>query len=546
MNSRRTSAFLRAISAALALWCSATALAQFQTCVDVNAPINTSTGATSQQIQPSTIAGLATNRVRINCIIAPWSSPSDSTLHSGRTWFQAYDQIVNDFIAQGTAVYMLIGGQAVNSGFGLNTSQYADQYAANFETIVGHFKDRVQVFETFNEPNDWAGGSSAQVEPRYFAYMLQEIYMNVKYRDAHVSDPTWQVTIVSGPMFTHDISGDGDLGNTYFTSTANAGKNGDAAIPSLDWNNVKTLTGSYPYDGIGYHIYARQGSTDAADISARLDLHLDSMMSAVDTIEGTSAHGKKFWISEIGWGSNHVTPDGQAANLDTALNLFRSDARVQMATWFCLADFDPGNQYGLHTDNALLVSQRKPAWWHLRRQSLVADATTTLARNPGFESAAQYWTSFGTSDGVQSGSWFGGITARTGSSFWGAAANFGVKNGGVYQQYFTTAGQTITAATWVRTYREGGSFGNTTGRIGIDPAGGTNPDAGSVVWSDLLESPGAWHPVVARTTATGAMATVFLRHVQSAPTWNVTAFDDVTVLGATSAVPVQVTAVSAD
>lgn len=538
MNSLRTVIFCFAVSVY-----TFRALGQLETCVDVNAPINTATGAIAEQIQPAVVARLATDRVRVNCILGPWSSPSDSTLHSGRTWFQTYDEIVNGFLAEGKQVYMLIGGQAVNSSFGLNTTQYVDQYAANFETIVGHFKDRVQVYESFNEPNDWAGGSSAQVEPRYFAYMLQEIYLNVKHRDGHTSDSSWQVTLVSGPMFTHDIGGGGDLGDSYFTSAANAGKNGDAAIPALDWDNVKTLTGSYPYDGIGYHIYVEQGSTTASAIAARLSLHLNSMMSAVDAIEGGAGHGKKFWISEIGWGSNHVTPNGQATNLDTAFDLFRSDTRVKMATWFCLGDFDAGNQYGLHTANALTLAERKPAWWHLRRQSLLKGDTSTLARNPGFESAAQWWTSFGTTDGAQAGAWFAGITARSGNGFWGAGANFGQKNGGAYQQYATAPGQTVTAAAWVQTYREGGAFGDTAGRIGIDPAGGTNPDAATVTWSDPLESPGAWHPVSVRATATGSTATVFLRHIQSAPTWNVTAFDDVTVIGATGPVPVKVSGV---
>src|SRR5262245_60702174 len=97
---------------------------QFETCVDINAPINSGTGAIAQQIQPATIAKLATSRVRVNCILGPWSSPSDATLHAGKTWFQTYDQIVNDFLAQGTGVYMLIGSQAVSSGFGFNTTQF--------------------------------------------------------------------------------------------------------------------------------------------------------------------------------------------------------------------------------------------------------------------------------------------------------------------------------------------------------------------------------------------------------------------------------------
>jgi hypothetical protein len=32
------------------------------------------------------------------------------------------------------------------------------------QSIVGRFKDKISVWEFFNEPNDWAGGSSSQGE----------------------------------------------------------------------------------------------------------------------------------------------------------------------------------------------------------------------------------------------------------------------------------------------------------------------------------------------------------------------------------------------
>ena len=37
--------------------------------------------------------------VRINFLLGPWDHPTDTTLHSGRTWFETFDSIVNDAAA---------------------------------------------------------------------------------------------------------------------------------------------------------------------------------------------------------------------------------------------------------------------------------------------------------------------------------------------------------------------------------------------------------------------------------------------------------------
>jgi hypothetical protein len=280
--------------------------------LDPNQPINPSTGAI--QINAAQVAATGAEVVRLNMILSPWSSPGDTTLHSGRTFFQTYDQIVNDLMAQGLIVYALVGAESVANSTRerLNTDAYVTEYAANFEAIVGHFKDRVRHYESSNEPNDWAGGSSAQVEPAWFAKMLQEIYMEVKYRDGHWGDPSWQVTLVSGPLFTHDIGGGdtsgGDTGRAYFAATAQAG------ISQHDWTNVKNLTGSYPYDGVGMHIYVKQGETTAAPIQTRMNYNLNELWAGITGVEGAQTP-KRIWVSEVGWQSvNQITEAIQADN----------------------------------------------------------------------------------------------------------------------------------------------------------------------------------------------------------------------------------------
>jgi hypothetical protein len=528
--------------------------AQFEVGLNINAPINGS-GQIASHIDPSAIARLGVDTVRVNCILGPWSSPNDTALFSGRTWFETYDAIVDGFLAEGIDSYLLIGSEAVtgSSRAAFATDAWTQSYAANFLAVVDHFRDRVSVYETFNEPNDWAGGTSSQVEPRWFAYQLQEIFLAVKYGPggAHLSDPGYQdLTIVSGPLFAHDIGGSPSPQDGYWTQTRQAGINGDAAIPDLDWSSVHTLTGSYPCDGLGYHIYVLGESDDPSAISARYTQMLNAIWSSFTALEGAGT-SKRIWLSEFGWNRDSLTtglgataaPSAQGRNLETAMNLLRSDARVAQGHWFSLVDFGGiGDTWGVHSGATLVDSNRNPAWWHLRWQGLVGDGSGNMAENAGFESGdLTGWFEWGQTDGVVSGPWFGGISAHTGSHFHGAAVNFGQKSGGLTQQFSASLGQTVIAGARVRTHREGGSAGDTACRIGIDPAGGTDSAAGTIVWSEALESEDFWRPLVVEATATAGTVTVFLEHVQAAPTWNVTCFDDVAVLGVSPLVPAELT-----
>ncbi len=528
--------------------------------LNVNAPIDPGTGNIAGQIQPGGIAQTGVDSVRVNCILGPWSSPADTALHGspGRTWFQTYDAIVDGFVAQGIDVYMLIGAEAVagSSRAAFATEGWTQAYAANFAAIAEHFRDRVFVYEGFNEPNDWAGGASAQVEPRWFAYQTQRIYEAVKIGPggSHLGDPSYQnLTIVTGPLFTHEIGGPpGDSGGPYWTAAANAGIGGDAAIPGLDWGGVMAATGSYPYDGIGLHIYVRGETDSVPQITGSFQAKIDAMWSAMTAVEPLgAATPKRIWISEFGWNRDSLATglgaanaaDAQGRNLSTAYQILRADGRVALGSWFSLVDFGGvGNTWGLYS-GALAPASRNPAWWFLRWESLIGAGTPNAALNAGFEAATlAEWTGFGDTDGVVTGPWFAGITPRTGARFHGTAANFGARDGGgVRQTFAATPGSPVAAGVWVRTYREGGSGGDTACRVGLDRSGGTDPQAAGVVWSEWTESPDFWRPVCVASTATGGSFTVFLQHRQAAPVWNVTCFDDAVVLGGT-AVPADLTA----
>lgn len=320
-------------------------------CLDANAPISASSGNIAVPVQ--VIADTATQYVRINFILGPWTSPADATRRGSQnlTWFETFDEIVNGLTSRGVKIYGLIGAEAVKSSSGLNTEQYVNDYVSNFVSIVDHFKDRVRVYESFNEPNDWAGGTSAQVPPYWFARMLEQIYRSVRLEGGRAADPAWQVTLVSGPLFSHDM----DTVAPYFSQVYSEG------INNLGWAALKTQYGTYPLDGIGYHIYVSQGTTEAAAIKGKISENLNAIWGVIQNYEGNKTP-KKLWVSEMGWSSDYVGGEaGQALNMQTSFDYLLPDTRIALVSWFCLTDF-PGAGYGIFKMGSFRESDKKAAW----------------------------------------------------------------------------------------------------------------------------------------------------------------------------------------
>ena len=236
--------------------------------LDCNQPIDPATGAIQANATYAVVGTTCAPWVRLNFILGPWTSPSDQTLHSGKTWKQTYDEIVNGFLHQGIKVYGLIGAQTVSYHIddmmiAYPGADYAgaivwkDEYISNFVDVVDHFKDRIRVYESYNEPNNWDNGSTSVVHAKWFALLLQDIYLEVKHFNGHAADPDWQVTLVSGAILTMDNNGTGGyINDTYWYG-----------INELAWSWTHQETGFYPLDGIGMHIYVEQGSTNVTTIT---------------------------------------------------------------------------------------------------------------------------------------------------------------------------------------------------------------------------------------------------------------------------------------
>ena len=336
--------------------------------IDCMQPIDINTGEINANATVDIVANTCTQWVRLNFILGPWSSPEDQTLHNGKTWKQTYDEIVDGFEKQGIEIYGVIGSECngdpndiLREYPGINTTDadnWIQQYTINFVKVVDYFKDRIRVYESYNEPNDWQGGTMQKVHPHWFAKILQDVYLNTKYFNNHGGDQSWQVTLVSGPLFTSDIGNGGD-GGQYINDTYYEG------INNLAWSWIHQQTGSYPLDGLGMHIYAEQGSSDASTITSAINANIDGFWNNVTNYEGNTS--KKIWLSEIGWQSNLVGNSGQADNLTTSFNILKNDSRIALAIWFCLMDF-PGNYWGIYEQGNFTSSDQKNSFNAFKNQ----------------------------------------------------------------------------------------------------------------------------------------------------------------------------------
>ncbi len=327
--------------------------------LDGNRPIDTASGAlTPQMSTPGIISDAGAAFVRINFVLGPWNSPTDSSVHAGRTWFQTYDAIINGFTALGVGVYGLIGAEATSASDpgdllrGAAPSAAGDAwletYATDFLAIVSHFAGRLRLFESFNEPNDWHGGTSSWLSPYWFAKLLKVVYQKVKI------DSALNVTLASGPLLSHDLPGGGDDGSNYLDQTYRQGRTYHA------WEQFQSDHGTYPLDDVAYHIYIANAAGDTPQtVQTLFNQYTSSLWTAMTRYEGQLTD-KGFHISEYGWTSDNGEAL-QSSKLQAGFRFLRDSRLVKTASLFCLQDF-PNNNYGLYRSGNFTVANRKQAY----------------------------------------------------------------------------------------------------------------------------------------------------------------------------------------
>jgi len=189
---------------------------------------------------------------------------------------------------------------------------------------------------------------------------------------------------------------------------------------------------------------------------------------------------------------------------------------------------------GLHPNTvfqARIVSTRS-GYGNLIREidPIVTRRAPRLLENPGFESYGprQPWIIYGRNDGRITGTWYAGITGRSGNAFFGSAASWDCKSGGCYQQVGAVPGKVYWVSAWTRSYQIGGSLGEDAARVGIDPSGGTDPSSPDIVWGPWTYSQLDWARMDATAVAWSDEITVFIEIRQPhAYEWNINAVDDV-------------------
>ena len=236
--------------------------------IDANRPIGVEgpdKGAIADTVaDPDIIASTGAGWVRLNFVLGPWSSPDDQRQFHGKTWLQTYHTVVDQFLAKGLKIYGLISQEAVRTDQDhdlhtlfrqpedktadmerLQGHSWIQQYATNFGRIAREFHDKVEYFESFNEPDDWHGMEGVNwVHPTWFAHMLQKVHTVVKDELGLTG-----AQLITGPLqgLHHHEGALGAPAHTYLRMTYAEGHS------KLGWR-----PGRYPFDGIGYHPGAEQ------------------------------------------------------------------------------------------------------------------------------------------------------------------------------------------------------------------------------------------------------------------------------------------------
>lgn len=246
--------------------------------------------------------------------------------------------------------------------------------------------------------------------------------------------------------------------------------------------------------------------------------------------QGANAPSQSFTLANVGTDSLNYTITDNADWLSVAPTSGVSSGEAKTHTVsFATSTLTPGSH------SATILISDPAAANHPQSISVSLTVSPVIPfpglSNPGFENgffddpnidnrSGNAWKQFKLSGSSKSG---GHATVKRNGT-WSQAFWESNYHSGLYQRVADARiGSLYTGRAWV--YGNGIAF-----RVGVDPAGGTNPSAPSVQWSNPFAGTNAWSQITCQVTATSTAVTLFITCQNTSPTNRYAYFDDCSLI----------------
>jgi hypothetical protein len=204
---------------------------------------------------------------------------------------------------------------------------YLDRYAESVRQIVSALPT-ISHWEIWNEPNSWKSHNGAVYSGGSFIY--PSLYASLLARAAAaIKGIQPNSTVLSGGILGHNIHG--------VLSSENSG----AVYLQQVYRALAIAGRPFPCDALGLHLYMDQGST--ADPG-----HLQRYLAEHEALAGEAPGVNRrlpIYITEVAWDTRSTTPEQQAANTTTLLEVCGRNPTVAVVCWFLLRDNPAASQY---------------------------------------------------------------------------------------------------------------------------------------------------------------------------------------------------------
>lgn len=381
--------------------------------------------------------------------------------------------------------------------------KYYPEAARFYKTLAERYRGKVRYYEFWNEPNGYSW--HAVGKPEEYAPILKVAYKALK-----EGDPDCQVAVGG-------LDGAGWKGYYHYVET------------------LYDLGCKGYFDAVTVHPYRWDGPIDVYGLK---NVH------RVMTEHGDG--DKMIWITEYGWDKEYGH-ENKAKWLKQSLDLLTSPELdfVFQASVHTLRDFDDA-EFGLcdrqgNPRPAYNAFKEYPKDWAAIEKMHSRPEPPNLAqpRSDDFESGSILWIRYGDGLRLRSASQLG-INHEGAPRMVAAVASSRPLEGGACRTVNTAPGVPIYVEARLYTDQHGDSARNSRGRVGIDPTGGTDPAASSVVWGRWRDTSGEWDTVGAGLgdplVPEGDKVTVFLDYKQQGgAVGQITAFDNVRIVARAAA-----------